>query len=191
MKQKHFSFNDSLHEPAFDIGQKVFIVLGPDSYIEANVRIINCVIAKSDSGSCALYLPKYEFDCILFPNDYFKDGEDLIGVQEYRVFDNEEKAKEMSSFVKVDIENDKWDDAIGNREDEETIDGCELAPCCANISKIRDILLKCKKYKGLTKMEIEDMAWSLRALEEHNYSEELIPLVYEILTKLGVKTYEV
>ncbi len=185
MKQKHFSFHEE-HTPSFEIGQKVFVVLGPDKYIFTSVRSINCILGLSETGSCMLYIPKYEFSNIFFPNEYFDELEESIGIGEYRIFEKESEAKSMSSFIKVSISEQDWDNAIGNRENEETIEECELSPCCFQISEVRDILLRCKKHGGLTKLEIGNISWIESALTENNNNKEKSPLLYNILEHLGV-----
>ena len=185
MKQKRFSFHEE-HHPSFEIGQKVFIVLGPDKYISTHVRSINCILGPSGSVNCMLYIPKYEFSNILFPNEYFDESEELVGVGEYRIFTKESEAKDRSLFINIDIDKVEWDEAVGDRENEETIEECELSPCCSQISEIRDILLKCKKYGGLTRLEIENAEWIEKVLLEHNQDKERSPLLYKILEQLGL-----
>ena len=185
MKQKHFSFHEE-HHPSFEIGQRVFVVLGPDKYISTSVRSINCILGPSGNGNCNLYIPKYEFSNILFPNEYFNEYEELLGVGEYRIFGKESEAKKMSTFISVDIDKKSWDEAVGDRENEETIEECELSPCCSVISDIRDILLKCKEYAGLTKLEINNVSWIEDVLVEHKKDKENSPLLYRILGQLGV-----
>ena len=185
MKQKHFSFHEE-HHPSFEIGQRVFVVLGPDKYISTSVRSMNCILGPSVDGNCVLYSPKYEFSNFLFPNEYFDEQEEMAGVGEYRIFDKESEAKKMALFVKVDMSSKEWDEAVGDRENEETIEECELLPCCSQISEIRDILLKCKKYGGLTKLEIDNITWIEGVLTEHNKDKENSPLLYRILEQLGV-----
>ena len=186
MKQRKFLFSKG-HVPKFEIGQEIFVVMSPETYLKTTIRCINCDLGPSKEGGYVLYKPKYDVRHILFPNKYFdSDAEQTAGLPEYRIFNDEEEAEAMAVLVKVKMTRKQWLQAVGDRDSEDSLEDCELQPCCSKISDIRDIFLKCKKYGGLTKLEVLDMEWIKDVLLEHNKNEENSPLLFEILSQLGV-----
>ena len=88
------------------------------------------------------------------------------------VFKTKEHGEEETKFTAVDLPNEVYQKALGVDEDgerirvnevqkereedeEESLENCELPLCCANISEVRDQLIRCMERKGLEKWRID------------------------------------
>lgn len=87
------------------------------------------------------------------------------------------KTDELNEWHPVKgLTDEDWKKAIGNRDDFESLENCELSCCCAVISEIRDILLECQKNSGLIERDVRTLC---QYLGEHD-----IPLKRKNLDKI-------
>ena len=122
------------------------------------------------------------------------------------VFKTKEHGEEETKFTAVDLPNEVYQKALGVDEDgerirvnevqkegeeyeEESLENCELPICCANLSKVRDQLIRCMKRKGLEKWRIDLIKDYLKSshpdcLKQGERSE--CPNLDKILQALGI-----
>lgn len=102
------------------------------------------------------------------------------------VYATEHEAKVLAKLHAVeDVSEEDWTKAIGNPDDEESFEKSELTPCCAEISNLRDLLMKCRKNKGLIE---RDMITLRRfCLKGSHMPTNPIPTLKKILEKLDIK----
>jgi len=175
----------------FDLGKKVYAVLGPNRYCHSEITAYRSWAIKKADG--ILILPNAVRLLTYTLTDYFEDIEQNA-VPFCYLTDNEEQVKKWSKVISVDCSDEDWFKAIGQRPTyeemmqdtyiETRLEESELSFCCANLSYIRDILIKCKEYKGLTVWEVE----GLRELCDnvcHEFSEDA-PTLKNILEQLNV-----
>ena len=85
------------------------------------------------------------------------------------VFKTKKEAKKQTKFTAVDLPNEVYQKGLGvdgkgervqgspakEDDDEDSVENCELQVCCANISEVRDQLIRCMERKGLEKWRID------------------------------------
>lgn len=96
------------------------------------------------------------------------------------------KAEKSSKFIAVNVDEETWRLAIGDRmiKDENSpynIYNCGLTACCANISEARDILTLCKNEGGLILHEITNLN---ELLKSHGFKSN--KKLETILSQLGI-----
>lgn len=149
----------------FSVGQKVWFV--KNNGREYNSGIIASILFiyngdRSGGLRCERYYIE-DFD----KEETFEAGGLKIPVPFIEVFvDNvyelEEMVKILTEFHPVvGISEEEWLKAIGNYDDEGSIDKCDLPPCCASISQVRDILMDCKKEGGLVESRVRFLEYVL------------------------------
>src|SRR3989344_6957234 len=138
-------------KPKYKIGQQVYVPQ-KDSPTQARIIRYNFEVGKVEEKLLGR-LRNYELDkgVILRLGD---DFELTFSVHESNICADRQKAEEYSKFLSVDVDDEMWKRAIGNRDmkDENSpygIDNSGLPSCCADISEARDVLLYCQKQKGL------------------------------------------
>lgn len=83
------------------------------------------------------------------------------------MYATEAQAMELAQWHPVsNLSEAEWEQAIGNREDDDSLEECDLSCCCATISAIRDLLLKCQENYGLIEREVRTLR---QLLGEHEY----------------------
>jgi hypothetical protein len=149
-----------MYEPRFKIGQTVFL---PCKNGVSATKITGYIshVNQSPEGKLISGVRLYQINTV---------GIERIGSE--TVLNNEltgrnfytdkAKAQSASRFLEVDIDNELWKIAIGDREikDENSpysLSNCNLKRCCANISEARDILCLCIKQKGLLVHDRDEM----------------------------------
>ncbi len=186
--------------PIFSLGKKVYVVLGPDRICQGQITAYQSWVIEDKDG--ILVMPNAVRLTIFTLTDYFPDIEDDVVPFRY-LTDNEERAKKWSEVVPVDCSDEDWLKAIGRRpsveemikaakektfDSEESLEESELASCCAGISHVRTILIKCQENKSL-------IGWEVEALQEavnnssHGMPEEA-PILTNILKQLNVEWKE-
>jgi len=160
--------------------RKAYAIVGPNNYKEIEISgFVSTLI--HNKGKFEVYIQKARVDK-LFKSEYFNDcdcnyGEVIIK----RLVKTENKAKELVKFREVKLTNKEWFNAIGDRNILDSIEECELQSCCAVISNIRDILIKCKEKNGLIVYEIEELKQNI---DEHEEIEGKV--LEEIFKQLGI-----
>src|SRR3989344_2117327 len=155
-------------KPKYEIGQRVYV---PQKDSPTQARIIRYNFEVSKVGEKLLgKLRSYELDqgVILRLGD---DFELTFSVHGSNICADRQKAEEYSRFLSVDVDDEMWKRAIGDRDmkDENSlydIDNSGLPSCCADISEARDVLLYCQKQKGLI---VYDRDWLKELLDGHEH----------------------
>jgi hypothetical protein len=104
------------------------------------------------------------------------------------MYETKEAAEKDAKFTKVNFSEDDWFAAIGLKEGMDRLEydeECELPPCCANISDIRNALEEVRSNKGLIerhRCELQDL------LNQHpeRPTRKQAPKLYRILDTIGV-----
>lgn len=85
----------------------------------------------------------------------------------HEVYASKELAEKLAQWHPVsDLSEEEWKMAIGVRDDDESLEECELSRCCATISSARNILLKCQKDGGLIERDVQSLC---ALLSGHGY----------------------
>jgi len=155
LEQKTFEFQN---QPDLQIDQKVWVVLGPNNVKETQVRMFECsILPGPDDKKLVLILRKVTVFACSFGCRYYDDEPGESSFNRWRLFDTEDEANKMAEFLPIELSPEEWNTSIGDRkapEDSEyNLEECELASCCANISEIRDMFLRCKKHGGLIRLD--------------------------------------
>lgn len=185
----------------FDLGKEVYVVLGPNDISEGNITAYRTWVIK-DGDDKILIIPNAVRLSIFTITDYFPNIED-DAVPFCYLTDDKEKAKKWSEVIPVDCSDEDWFKAIGKRptfeeikkaakektfDSEDSLEECELASCCASISDVRTILIKCQENKGLIGWEVEALQ---KAVNNSNHDmPEDSPILTNILKQLDVEWKE-
>ncbi len=104
------------------------------------------------------------------------------------VYVTEAEAQELAQWNAVtDISEEEWQRAVGDRDDKDIdIEECELSRCCAIVSSIRDLLLECKKYKGLIERDRRKLRTLLGQHEHPAPQGQRPPILDKILGRLNL-----
>ena len=176
----------------FEPGTQIYLLMGPDKYQLTTVRTINSSLIKTghNSNTVLIVLKNVNIDHLLI-DEYYDQSVNYFtsDFPFWRCFRTEEAAEQASKFIKVEgISEEEWELAIGHRDDDpmkDTLEECELQACCGMISNIRDVLIRCKKYSGLVKLDI-DYLQELYDNHKHGLVVDSVTL-NKILEQLGVK----
>lgn len=137
--------------PKYEIGQKVFVIQRNDTnpkheIYERFVESIECRIVAWDKT------PN------IITSGYFLDqpvGDDFTNkpILPSNIFVSKQAAEDEIRWTSLDLPYEVFRDALGcdknGNRDDNLMETCELAPCCANISFIRDILIASMTDKGI------------------------------------------
>ncbi|MCD6435983.1 MAG: hypothetical protein J7L15_06300 [Clostridiales bacterium] len=142
----------------YETGDFVYVVRGPDEWIETTTRTVVGEIAIID-GKWEFFQRGITVSHLFITREYFKDicyflegGDEIIPF--YRIFKTAKEATILSQFKKVNITDEEWYRTLGNRDEPISLEEAELEICCADISKARDILYKCQKFNGLIQLDV-------------------------------------
>lgn len=181
----------------FGLGKTVFVVLGPGHYCQGQITAYRSWVLESDGK--IIVLPNAVRLSTYTLTNYFDDIDDDAVPFRY-LTDNEGKASGWSRVIPVECSDEDWFKAIGERptfeeikkgaeektfDSEESIEECELASCCAGISNVRTILIKCQKNKGLIGWEVESLQEAVNN-SGHDMAEDA-PILTNILKQLNVE----
>lgn len=181
----------------FDLGKDVFVILGPDRYSQGQITAYRTWAIPHENT--ILVMPNAVRLSIFTMTDYFDDIEDDAVPFRY-LTDDEEQAKKWAEVTSAECSDEDWFKAIGQRpsfeemeqavkddddDAEDSLEESELGSCCANLSDIRTMLIKCKENKGLTGWEVERLQW-LCDNACHEFPEDA-PTLKNILEQLNVK----
>lgn len=84
----------------------------------------------------------------------------------------------------ADIPSDVWLAAIGDRENDDSLDSCELTRCCSEVSHVRDLLLKCCERQGLIQRDVDKLKHFLHS-SAHSCTKDG-PNLDRIFARLGI-----
>jgi hypothetical protein len=105
----------------------------------------------------------------------------------YEVYANRRRALRNARWHAVEgVSDEQWRRAIGTREDDKSLDSCEMHRCCANVSQLRDYLLKCQRDGGLIHRDWRDLRYLLPQHEHPLPRGERPKTLDMILDKLGL-----
>ena len=145
----------------FELGEEVWVVCGPNHSMKTSIiafrgMVINGIREKAigifrEAKLSNLILEKYFADI---------DNGDIVPLK-YLTKDGD-KAGEWMKFYPVRMNSNEWLVTIGDRDIKENEignieNGCELGSCCADISNIRDCLVRCQEKGGIIGWEREDL----------------------------------
>lgn len=175
-----------IEKSPYKLGQKVFIITGIGKYAETRVSYLSywmCEDKKQIVG-----IPRgIVITHVLFYDDYIIPQDDglkqIIYFNEDIIFKTNEEAKRASTFVplNLDISPEQWIDAIGDRDTD--IEDCDLPQCCAIISEMRSILIKCKEFKGLIQRDVDRLQF---LAESHRFCPKKYSVLESIFTTLNM-----
>jgi hypothetical protein len=198
MSKNTVNANMETVSPKFDLGETVFAVLGQDRYVDGEITAYRTWALKDRDGGI-LVLPNAVRLSAFTHGEYFEDIES-DAVPFCYLTDNEEQAAKWSKVVSVKCSDEDWFKAIGQRptfdemikaakegthDSEDSLEESELGSCCANLSDIRTMLIKCKENTQLTMWEVERLQW-LCDNACHDFPEDA-PILKNILEQLNVK----
>jgi len=156
---------------AFPIGQTIYIPQKNRGALEVKVLGWHAVMLKRD-GSEELYAIVQEYDIGEYVFVRRGDCLDTTNtVLRSECYDDRTKAQKASEFLKVELNKKAWKLAIGDRNIRDKsspyhLENCNLHPCCAEISAIRDILLYCRENGGLIVHERDEL---VRLMQQHGF----------------------
>ena len=166
------------------IGTKVFIPRPPIKGVHEDVVLgYHCNLVEDEAGKLLILPTDYRLSILNIGSDSLSDG-----WRRNEFFLSYEEAKANAVEYLVQASPEEWSKAIGltGEVGEDRIaynDGCELTPCCGNISAIRDILYDiCKtgKVTGVEKTTLID------ALNNHE-PPDTKPILDKILAQLNIE----
>jgi hypothetical protein len=182
--------------PKFDLGKTVYAILGPERFVQGQVTAFRSWVVDGRDG--IVVLPNAVRLSAFTHGDYFSDIEDDAVPFRY-ITDDEEQVIKWSQVVSVKCSDEDWFKAIGQRptfeemvkaakekiyDSEDSLEESELGSCCANLSDIRTMLIKCKENTQLTVWEVERLQW-LCDNACHDFPEDA-PNLKNILEQLNV-----
>lgn len=168
----------------FKVGDKVYVVCRPGHIEETKINAWEAGVIEEKDKEPIIIIKKARLDIILI-DDYFIDQK--IGTEfvhfKYLYKTKKEAEKEAKFYPVKNISDKMWYEAIGDRDND--IEECELSSCCSNISDTRDLLIKCKKNKGLVGLEAD---WIKCLLESSGHADVgKRPVLKKIFKQLCIK----
>jgi hypothetical protein len=149
---------DPEYAPRFGVNDTVWIIAAGKA-CKDEVNAINFEYAQNQARELVLFCTGYRLSHIngATNNGYYRP---------FEIYSSEAEAHELATWHAVTMTQKEWVRAIGSRQNEKSIDRCELAPCCANVSAIRDMLLRCQRDGGLMERDRQKLG---HLLDEHEY----------------------
>lgn len=152
VKMNHFRsvFEDIMEltvNSEFKPGDVVWIIYGRKC-VEQIVRSVK-IEAYLDGDDIATVCTGYTFSLLSFSNT--NDGSFLP----CHVYGDRDTAMRLAKWYPVNLSDHEWLAFLGNRDDSDSLDECELQSCCSSISKCRSILYDCQNYGGLILRDVE------------------------------------
>lgn len=174
---------ENLAEMKFQPGENVWAITPKGEVYSVHIRYINGRMIKDDKG-LVLYLINYECS----RDNQFKDSIFDCSFGGHELYKSKASAKRNAMFTPITFTEDEWFKAIGIKEGVKRADydqECEFAPCCANISAIRDTLDRVRENKGLVTREKRLLQEQLNGHERiSDYDQTTLK---RILTAVGVE----
>lgn len=173
----------------FKHGTKVYLILGPNKYLETEVRAIESMLCDIE-GVTHIFPKQINITHLFAGEKYYDRGEFKESFPFWRFCTTEDAAKHAVEFVKVSgILSADWEAAIGHRDADpknDSLEECELQMCCPVISDIRDMFLKCRKNHGLINHDIDLLK---ELCTQHEKPKDAVTL-NKILGQLGIEWKE-
>ncbi|MFA5856746.1 MAG: hypothetical protein WC867_05280 [Candidatus Pacearchaeota archaeon] len=187
MTEELKKINIEFIEPKFIIGQSIYVpqlnevvdtkILGYDARIGKRPGIlsgritgyhIRDVVSVRRGNDC-------ELTSIVQSDDFYGD---ML------------EAHKASKFLEVNLDEESWKITIDEKDNEDenspyNFEKCNLIPCCECISKARDILIYCQKYKGLIVHDRNELTRYL--FERHNFKYDKDSPLGKIFEQLQIK----
>lgn len=152
--------------PNIELDDEIWIICGPNDIMKSTVTAFQGLVFKDNKKNLEGIFREVIISHFVL-NDYFYDLNGALSIVPFKyTTKDEDKAREWMKVYPVYMTDEEWLLAIGDRdkgEDEigNIDDGCELSCCCANISDVRDCLIRCKDKHGLIGWEREDLQWKI------------------------------
>ena len=178
--------------PVFELDEEVWVICGPNHIMRSPIRAFQGLIFKDRKNKTACIAHSAKLSSLI-TDYYFDDMKDVSIVPLKYLTKDEDKARGWMKVYPVLMIDEEWLKAIGKRpnleeikksfknetfDSESSIDDSELGTCCANMSDIRDCLIRCQEKGGLTGWEREDLQWKI------NNSYHTIPENHVLLDKI-------
>jgi len=158
--EKSFEFHPEF-APKFNVGDTVWYFREETGrYLSTK---ITCILAEIHNMSNWIDCSIRDFGmmCAGYKTEtyptWFENGRYYFHNDE--LWRSEEEIRESAKWYPIKDDHD-WEAAIGNREEKSHLKS-ELAPCCSDISCIRDVLLKCQKNGGIIERDRQMILLSL------------------------------
>jgi hypothetical protein len=145
---------------------------------------IECLIAR-DGDTLSAFPVAYRLNRDNFTTEFIASWP-LSEV--YSTRDAAQKAAVWHSVV--GISDEEWPQALGDREDDASLDTCDLYRCCANIAHVREVLYTCRKDSGLKERDLAALKVNYLGCRGPLTQEELKTPLGRILIQLGIPTQE-
>ena len=173
---------DSKNEPNFKVGDCVWTIQGKRVNAAKIVSIIFELCGAGADKPPVLIYTNYRLDTYNFDNDKF----DTL-FPPYRVYATKAEVEKLAKWHAVNnISEKEWKKALGNRDDESSLDTCEFQRCCANIADIRSLLYKCQKNGGLIERDVQNIRDGLKGHGHQMSKRKETPIFNKIAEKLGL-----
>ena len=182
-------------EPKFKLGEKVWIVCGPNNAVFTNITSYHASIVEDHHEKMIAFAHAVRASAFI-SDDWFEDI-DHDSVPFIYITKDEEEVKRWMKPWSVKMEEDEWFKMIGRRptveemikaakekryDSEDSLDECELVRCCATIAEIRDVFIKCQEKGKITGWEREQ----LQELVNNHSKPEDTPLLNRALEQLQI-----
>jgi hypothetical protein len=183
--------------PQLSIGDTFWFILSdcpssPDSiiYRSTTVTAIRSVVYNSEDGwdlpsdwneKCHLVCKGYEgLEC---PIHNWSKGIDHYLIKD--IYLTEQAAKNHAQWTPINIGDYDWQAMIGDRDDDSHGDS-ELGVCCANLSGVRDELIRCRKQGGLIRRDLDYLA-VCTSTHENLFEGDFSENIDKIMRDLNIK----
>jgi len=157
MEQKTFDILDGL-EIDLDLRQEIWVIMGPDEFIQTVVRGFECVLLGSKNNDLSLIPKKVITGKLLIymgSSSYYEEDDDYMeSIVRQRIVTSKEESEKAVKNTAVWLNDDEWEKAVGDVKRQNN-ENCELKCCCGNISTIRDMFMHCRRNNGLIQFDID------------------------------------
>ena len=174
-------FCENLADLKYQPGDTVYAISPKGEIYDLRVRWVNARLIKDEE----LFACLTSYEC----NSFNRFSEDIFDCTFYqdKLYATEQDAEKDAKFIPVEFSEDDWYKAIGLKDGVNRIDydqECELSPCCAHISEIRNVLERVRENKGLIARERTILQELLDGHDSIKPSDA--PKLFDILGTIGV-----
>lgn len=144
-------FNAKGMYPEYKTGDQVFIYCQVNKEISKTEVLAYVSETFFDENAPISRLLSYRLRRINLDDQYGNWTPDYI-------YSTKEDAEKQTKFFPVTLTEQEWFDAIGLKKDSDRTnydENCELQPCCAVVSEMRDVLFDCLLDGGLINQDIK------------------------------------
>jgi len=190
--------NMALVNSTFDLGNKVYGVLGPRNTCCGEITAYQTWAAENGKDEI-LVMPFAARLSVFTITDYFSDIDDDAIPFRY-LTDDKEEAERWSKVIFVECSDEDWFIAIGHRptvaemveagkrglfDSEDSLEESELGSCCSNIAAIRNILVRSQERGSIIGWEAEHLQLLVDS-SGHDMPEDA-PVLADILKQLNIE----